>query len=107
MTTPGQPSVEEAIAVLEEGHREMMKIVAAIPKDSLDQPGAIGDWSIKDLIGHIATWEELALRTIEEWNDRQPPTVEEIIGVQGGVDRFNALEIEKHRQSTAAETLER
>src|SRR5262249_45984296 len=43
-----------------------------------------GDWSAKDLIGHVAFWEELALSALTTWSQgAEPDTV-------GAIDEVNA-----------------
>jgi hypothetical protein len=100
-------SPEEALAILEEGQSEMLNLLEAIPKENLDNPLGSGDWSIKDLVGHIASWEELAVKALREWRERKPLTVQGIVDVQGGVDSFNAAEVRRHRKASAEEVLER
>lgn len=98
---------DKAIAILEEGQRELTQLIDAMPPQALERSVGIGDWSVKDLLGHIATWEELAVLTFEEWTLRKPLTVQKIIGTHGGVDKFNAEETERHRTSGTNEVLER
>ena len=100
-------SPEEAIAILKEGHSKMLTLLEAIPKKDLERPLGTGEWSIKDLVGHIASWEELAIKALREWRERKPLTVHGIVGVQGGVDSFNSDEVDKHRKESAEEVLER
>jgi hypothetical protein len=61
VTTPS-----EAAAILEEGQTEFDRLAARVPDDEAVQRNTIGggEWSLKDLIGHLAHWEELALATI-------------------------------------------
>jgi hypothetical protein len=56
----------EAAAILEEGHGHVDRLTANVPDAEASKPATIGggDWSVKDLVGHIAHWEELALETL-------------------------------------------
>jgi hypothetical protein len=45
--------------------RELMQALDGIPADRLAEPGPSGDWSITDLYGHLAFWDELAVQEIE------------------------------------------
>ena len=38
--------------------------ILAVPADQCDLPNAIGYWSIKDLLGQLASWETYAVATI-------------------------------------------
>jgi len=50
-------SNRQFLAILENEHTSWENILARIPQDQIEQPGAIGEWSVKDLIAHI-TWYE-------------------------------------------------
>lgn len=50
-----------------------------------------GDWSAKDLLGHIAFWEELAAEAADAWTSGRRASVEDIFGRKTvGVDAANA-----------------
>jgi hypothetical protein len=56
----------EAEALLEDGSREFDRLARDLSAADATRTATIGggDWSVKDLIGHIAHWEELALETL-------------------------------------------
>lgn len=61
------PSRDEAISTLEAGQAELDALFGLLVENDLSQPGSIGgtDWAAKDLMGHIAFWEELALQALD------------------------------------------
>jgi len=66
---------EEALAILDDGRREIRVLVRRLPERSLARPGlGGGEWSPKDLVGHLASWEEHALEALAAWGagDRAP-----------------------------------
>ncbi len=83
---------DEALATLEEGHRLTAHLIAPLSAEQLSQPATIGggEWSAKDLLGHIASWEEYALRALDEWRRGERPWVEEVFRTPDEVDRVNA-----------------
>lgn len=85
------PSRQEAVRILDEGYDALMETASQLSPDRLDDAGGIpgGAWSIKDLIGHLATWEEVALETIEEWVGVKKPAVVDRLSTKGAVDAFN------------------
>lgn len=108
------PSREDALATLAEGQGRLDELVSSIPPDDLARSATIGggDWSVQDLIGHIATWEELAVRSLVEWQAGEVPWVESPDGpfsdpTPGNVDEFNAGTIEEHRAASTEQTLAR
>src|SRR5437868_4364618 len=58
-------SRHEALAKLDDGQQQLDALFDQLSNDQLTQPATIGDWAAKDLMGHIAFWEELALRTLD------------------------------------------
>jgi uncharacterized damage-inducible protein DinB len=46
---------------LVDARNELLALVRGLPVDRLETPGAVGDWSVKDVIGHIASWENRLL----------------------------------------------
>ena len=109
-----QPTRQEAISVLNEGHAELHRLLDGIPEEDLTRLGAIGggEWSAKDLIGHIATWEEFALRSLEEWRRGELPWIESDDGPFSGpgnehVDAINARAVEEKRPLSLDEIRER
>jgi len=78
---------------------------ASLSDDLLGQPNAIGEWSLQDILGHIATWEEEALKYIPVILDgKRLPRYSDMYG---GIDAFNAMTITENRRLTFAEVRER
>ena len=76
----------EALATLRDGDARIQDLLAGLTPDELSAPATIGggDWSAKDLVGHLAFWEELALSALTVWKQgAEPDTV-------GAVDEVNA-----------------
>lgn len=64
-TREAPPDVNALLERIEEGWRALMHALADIPEDRMDDPGACGEWSIKNVMGHTAFWDEQALAKIE------------------------------------------
>jgi hypothetical protein len=86
----------EALEVLAGGHGEVRRLLDGIPDAALVAPATIGggDWSAKDLLGHLTTWEEIALATVDEWRRGQRPSIVDTFAVDG-TDDLNAREVER------------
>jgi hypothetical protein len=53
------------------------------------RPGVVGTWSVRDIIAHVTTWEEEALKHLPGIvTGRRPPRYSV---TYGGIDAFNAL----------------
>ncbi len=71
----------------------------------LTQPGVAGDWSVKDILAHVTTWEEEALKHLPHILAGQRPPRYSVL--YGGIDAFNALKTEENRRRSLAEVLSR
>ena len=99
-------SPQEAVATLDRGHHEVHQLLAGIPVDDLEEPATIGggEWSAKDLVGHLTAWEEIALVTIDEWRAGERPRIEDTFAAKAG-DELNADEVARRSDRSAGELL--
>jgi hypothetical protein len=92
-------SRSEAVISLEAGDAALAELFANLNDDQFERRATIGggEWSAKDLLGHVAAWEELALQTLEGWRaDHRLPTDPD----WPSTDDFNAQVFERtSRQS--------
>lgn len=77
----------------------MEELLDRLDEDSFVRRGTIGggEWSAKDLAGHLADWEEYALRTLGEWRSGLRPWFEDI-----DTDPVNDEAISRHLDEPAA-----
>jgi len=70
MTTP-----LEAIAILQGCDATLLELLGELSADARVVPATIGggDWSAKDLLAHVAFWEELALQALDTWRAGELP----------------------------------
>jgi len=68
-----------------------------MPESALVRPGACGpEWSVKDVMNHVAAWMEAALRVIPELGRGRRATLGH------GTNTFNALEQARSKVSSLA-----
>ena len=82
-----------AIRLVHEDWLAFKEAVEQAPGDRLETPGVSGDWSIRDLIGHITTWEEVGImraRDVSQGIEHVKP--------YDNVDEFNAEEAKRKSQ---------
>jgi hypothetical protein len=46
---------------LEQARTELRESYEGLSDEQMTQAGAVGDWSVKDVLSHVASWEEFAL----------------------------------------------
>ena len=73
---------------------ESAKLAAAlkgVPRDRVSEPGVSGKWSVKDIVGHVATWDQMILEVLQGKPEARVRAVR-------NVDEFNAAEWERRRR---------
>jgi hypothetical protein len=89
------PTRADAIRMARDDRERTLALLAALGADALTMPGlGGGEWSPKDLIGHLESWEEHALGALDAWERGEAPR----IGGQLrsiGTDELNRREVER------------
>jgi len=68
----------------------------------LTEAGASGDWSVRDILTHVTTWEEEALKYLPLiLESGRPPRYVKY----GGIDAFNAAMTERKRGLSVSEVV--
>ena len=78
---------------------ELQSLIDSIPDTALETPSTIGIWSRRDMVGHLAAWEEIGIRIVREMDERGEFTR---LGInRDTVDAFNEeMLIPYHAMST-------
>jgi hypothetical protein len=69
------------------------------------EPGVTGDWSVKDIIAHVTSWEEEALTHLPLVLAGGKPPKYSV--TYGGIDAFNAKIAERNKDQSLSEVLRR
>ncbi len=101
------PLTEEAalhpLDVLHYGHHTVMRTLKAFPEEQVETPGVCGVWSVKDILAHLASYEQILVEITAELQGEGPtPTLDK----WRSVDNFNDTEVEARNQQTFEETLQ-
>jgi DinB superfamily len=74
---------------------------AGLSDEQLMTPGVTGDWSVRDIIAHVTTWEEEALTHLPLILEGGTPPRYSVR--YGGIDAFNARMTEQKRALSLSE----
>ncbi len=74
---------------------------AGLSESELTEGAVTGDWSVKDLLAHVTTWEEEALKYLPLILAGERPPRYSV--TYGGIDAFNALMTERTRDLSLAD----
>jgi uncharacterized protein (TIGR03083 family) len=88
---------------LEQAWEAFKQSWAGLADDQMQEPGVVGDWSVKDILAHVTVWEEEALKYLPLI--RQCGTPPRYADMYGGIDTFNAQMTERNRGLPLGEVL--
>jgi uncharacterized damage-inducible protein DinB len=89
------------IKKIQESRRELIELLDTLPETLVEIPAQVGDWSIKDALGHITAWEEVSLIPLSGFIHARPWIVSEI----PDHDAWNAVQVEKRRSMSLQEVV--
>jgi hypothetical protein len=72
MTDDNAPTKGEALAAIERERADWEGLLAQVGEARMLEPGAMGDWTFKDLTAHITGWRARSLRRLEAAANGQP-----------------------------------
>ena len=86
---------EQLLAKLERAWSNFQASYAGLSDAQLAAPGVMGDWAVKDILAHVTSWEQEALKYLPLILEGGRPPRYSV--TYGGIDAFNALTTQKKR----------
>ena len=96
---------ETLLQTIETRWEELGESVEGLSDAQMVAPGVVGDWSVKDILAHITTWELESLKHLPEIAAGKPQ--QRYKDVYGGLDAFNALKFAENRERSLEEVRSR
>ncbi len=94
--------VQSLLNKLDAAWTALEEACAGLSDSQLVEPGVVDEWSVKDILWHVTTWEQEALRHLPLIiAGGTPPRY----AAQGGIDAFNARATKDGRRLSLAEVL--
>lgn len=82
---------EHLVKELEQARDDLRASYEGLSDEHMTRPGAVGEWSVKDVLTHVASWEEVALPDLARLARGDTPTLASIDLYSTSFDDFNAL----------------
>jgi hypothetical protein len=93
---------DQLLKRLEKAWATITESYAGLSNAQLMEPGVMGEWSVKDILAHVTTWEEEALKYLPLiLSGGRPPRYIQF----GGIDAFNAQMVEQKRDTALSDVL--
>ena len=94
---------QQLLNKIEQAWVALKDLYAGLPDSQLTEPGVIDNWSVKDNLAHVTTWEEEALKYLPLIVEGGTPP--RYSALYGGIDAFNARRTEEKRRLSLSEVL--
>lgn len=93
------------MSLLESDRQAVLELIEPLSRRAMTTPGlGSGEWSLVDLVGHLESWEEHALRALEAWaRGEQAPIDRDLRTV--GLNGVNLAEVERKAGRSPARAL--
>jgi hypothetical protein len=79
-TAPGASKIE-LLERMREGREVWDGLIAQVPESAITTPALPGGWSVKDLMAHVAAYENWTAAQMRAANEGREPTTLELYGV--------------------------
>ena len=94
---------QQLLRQLDQAWASIKESYAGLSNAQLMEPGVMGNWSVRDILAHVTTWEEEALKYLPLiLQGGRPPRYST---KYGGIDAFNAHMTEQKRGLSLSDVL--
>ena len=90
---------------LRQSYQVILDAIEGLPTAELTRPNAIGDWSVRDVLLHIAMWEGEVLKALAVWRSGYEVDWSHVKGAEG-IQKFNDFWITNLKHLSAAKVLQ-
>ncbi|HEX4204626.1 MAG TPA: DinB family protein [Ktedonobacteraceae bacterium] len=101
MSTPTNKA--ELLEMMEHSYTAFEALLAPLSEAQLTESGVSGDWSLKDILAHLATWQGRAAQIFEAAQHNQQPQLTPSIKTDEEIDQFNNTTFAANRSRPLAE----
>ncbi len=97
MASTSDSDKEELLAELEKARSELRASYEGLPDEQMTRLGAVGEWSVKDVLSHVASWDEVVLADLERIARGDTPALATIDLESANYDAANAAIMSQRR----------
>lgn len=95
----------ELLRDMQAGYATFEAVIAPLGETQMTTPGVNSDWSIKDIVAHIATWQARAARSLEFAARDEEPQHDVPVNNEEEMHAFNAATFAANRSRPLAQVL--
>src|SRR5262245_28967937 len=98
-TTSGSEGAElmEIFDELARSRAALLEAIAGLDEDAMERKGIVGEWSVKNVLAHVAAWESWVVQTLPARLEtgRTPDALRARVADE---DRYNAEEVAEREE---------
>jgi len=96
----------EVLEALEREREGFLDLIEGLSEQDLQQPGVVGEWSIKDILAHLSRWEAELVKLLWQAHRGGTPTTQQIQALLSDDDTVNTRWYNESRQRPLERVLE-
>ncbi len=93
---------DEAIQKLRAARKELADTLNGLSEEDLERPKAVAKWTLKDLLAHIASWDEEIVRVLQTFTMPGESMYTYSISDRSGYAAWNEEQIAARREKSAS-----
>jgi uncharacterized protein (TIGR03083 family) len=66
---------KDVLHQLRAARQKLLDALEGLPQDAMLRPGAMGMWSVKDILAHLTAWESELVTALSKLDPRQMPAI--------------------------------
>jgi DinB superfamily len=94
----------DASELLQKNNLMVIQVVDGFPEAGWDMSGACGEWSVKDIIAHLASYEHVATDVLNTFQAGEPSPI--LLKFLHNLDEFNDAEVAAREYLTAQQVMD-
>ena len=92
-----------AVDILKFGQQTVLHTIDSFPDSAWETAGACGVWSVKDIIAHLTSYEQVLVDILSTFTGGGPTPALNAFTEQGG--QFNDIEVNRRKEKSAQDVL--
>jgi hypothetical protein len=87
---PNPTTKAELVQTMQTSYTAFEQLLTTLDETQLTTPGVNGDWSVKDILAHIAAWHTHCALSLEAVGRGEEPDDSQLVNSEEEMHRFNA-----------------
>lgn len=96
---------DEAILELRAARRELQEVLRGLADEDFVRPKAVDKWTVKDVLAHIAAWDEELVRVLQAFSMQAEPVYSYTISDRHDFAAWNEEQVAQRRARPLSEIL--